>query len=482
MLSIFTAVLFSVQCFASDYASELEKNHEIEITPAECKNVESKLGQVLYATVNLKSKSSDYPKAEIENEAYFDLVKDLNLGGVLPHYYQGVTETEDSDLQIIDWNKRLKGTAANPLYVGVDYIRKCGLGYGEGILNVSPKKCKKEFYDLEAACHVAYGVNHALGPTIQKSKSEYSSNSKIVKNDAEALIKSFNDVGVATTLKHFPYTPDSYNLHLQSSDTKLSKEVVKEKLENFSNLAQSGSDFVMSTHLYNTSVDKNDMATFSKTWVSYLRDYAKFDGILMTDALFMISNYKENMIAMSLKFDGSQFKKKLDDQSVFALRALLAGHDMVFLDGNANATRKAFKELLYAACQDNLIAQELRSHILKSYDKNTKFKKAREKSLTQSASPNAKFLKLANNILSDRSSLNERCGEIKNALALFARSELEGNKKYKFPKESNQKCILNVDENAASDLINEVDKYMTDNDIHNEDPHYQVPSAPKEDQ
>ncbi len=69
-------------CFGSDFTSELKKKSLIKIPLDECKEMESKIGQLLYASITLKVGAS----AKNDNDYYLEAVKDLNLGGVLPHY------------------------------------------------------------------------------------------------------------------------------------------------------------------------------------------------------------------------------------------------------------------------------------------------------------------------------------------------------------------------------------------------------------
>ncbi len=470
---IFFTVLNSNNLFSSDYTSKLAKSGLVKIEVNQCKDYESKIGQLLYATVYFGDETGkaiygptehyNMETEKVENKKYIDMVKDLNLGGVLPHYSLSYKlELEKLVFkEMFDLNQKLKDTASFPLFVGVDYIRSCGLGFGNGVLYKAPQECKRQYFKLQAACHAQFGINHALGPTIEHSeRNSYSLNLDQLQKDATSLIDEFNQAGIVTSLKHYPYTPDDYNLHRQSSDTKLSKDLVERKLKNFSVLSDKA-DFAMSTHLYNSSVDPSDMATFSKKWVSYLRDYAGFTGILMTDALFMITRYKENMIAMSMKLDQSKWRKKIDDETVFAIRAILAGHDMVFLDGNYIKTKKTFEELLYVACSDTKYSQEFRNRINQSYKKITKYKKANALALNQKHILNADFLAKADAAINraDHLIFPDMCTKIDEALALLQPSNYTALKKYNFTAETNCKECSEIKVDTTSTQMNQfIDK------------------------
>lgn len=404
-----------LQVFASDYTSQLAKEGALKITQKECKGVEDKLGQLLYATVYIDDEKS---KAA-SNEAYFNIIKDLNLGAILPHYsYSG--NAKSNGRSIYEWNQKMKTLSSTPPIIGVDYvIDACGLGYGKGILeDASLSECREDIYKFQAACHAYFGVSQAIGPTVERSSYKgnhpYMLNSPQVVKDAKELVNEFDKVGVSTTMKHFPYTPEDYNLHKQSKDTKLSKQQVTEKLLPFKEMSKKV-DFAMSTHLYNSSIDPEDMATFSKKWISLLRNEVKFDGILVTDALFMISEYQDTMKSMSRKWNHALWKKKLGDQSIFAVRALLAGHNMVFLDGTAQDTRTIFKNLLYVACEDNQISKDLRKHIADSHKKIIAYKTKHAADLKKVVPYNPEFIQAL--FKNEERALG--CEDIKEAMAFL---------------------------------------------------------------
>lgn len=360
------------------YTQGLIRSDNIKIERKECQKVEEEIGQLLYVNVD---GFKTYPDAI--NPAYVQMVKELNIGGVLPKF------GNNKDLSAITKATRaLQRSTDLPLLIGIDRdhisseksgLISYGLGYGVGELgnidSYSPQ-CAKRIAELQAFLHRATGLNQALGPTIEKKGTDFLGKSA---NEVSIYSKPFfdalNEFGVAPTMKHFPYTPDNYNLHTKSEDTKIPKETVLEMLEIFKKSA-SQSPFAMTTHLFNSNIDPKEMATFSETWIGILRKQIGFQGLLITDGLFMIDNYETLKSELISKWPQQGKRKITDNHSIFAARAILAGHDMVFLEGNASQTKRVFRDLHYFACQDTPIGKKLRERIFESHQRIKTFKEA----------------------------------------------------------------------------------------------------------
>lgn len=365
---------------ATPYTDALMKDHGIQSSVEDCAKVEKHLGQLFYVNVDGFG-SSRVPGDDAISPGYVQMVKDLQIGGVLPHF--GTSTIKKMNSAAVNLQK----ASDHPLMMGVDYLSishppstssHVGLGFHGGFMSdygEATMSCKKELASLSAFAQKAAGINQALGPTIENTKQWKNMDSppEVVAKSAKIVIDAYNHYGMATTMKHFPYTPDDYNLHNKSEDTKMSADEVTRKLKNFK-LVSDKTDFAMSTHLYNSNVDPDDMATFSKKWVSKLRKEVGFKGILMTDALFMFDNYPDTVKQMTERWDQQEKTKVKDIHSIFAARAILAGHDMVFLEGNAESTYKVFKDLHKLACQNNSIGQELRKRVEESYKRIVAYK------------------------------------------------------------------------------------------------------------
>lgn len=409
---LLTARVFNILIFYFSYnlawsrdasTLKLQRESKLGISFDSCKSIENKIGQLFY--INVDGFGKNTPSTNAISPAYISLVKDLQIGGVLPH-----TDSYNPDSIRRDF-KKLQLATEQPLLIGVDYLAlsgleknlalkgktqnaaqadeggaSFGLGYGAGFLGTyggNSKECLKRIAYLDAFLHKAVGLNQALGPTIERDKEAPVLNQEAnrvapIVND---VIEQFNEMGVATTAKHFPYTPDTYNLHKKSKDTSLPREEVLKRLEVFK-LLSNKTGFVMSTHLMNSNIDPKDVATFSETWISLLRKHVGSDSILMTDGLFMFDDYDQGTKSVALKWPHDQIKVR-NNHTIFAARSILAGHDMVLLEGTASETRQVFDELLAVACQDKPLSRKLRERIDESYTRITNWKSRNQGQLTE---------------------------------------------------------------------------------------------------
>jgi len=381
------------------YTSELQKAGKLGINADECSGIEAKLGQLLYANVD----NFGTPGKDALDPAYIKMVEDLQLGGVLPK-----TRLTDQS-KIAEVHKKLQEVSRQPLMIGVDKMiletSEFGLGYGSGLLNqkapnISDACLKREVF-LDAFLHRVSGVNHALGPTVERAEDGkfLSRDISEVAPKARDLIEIFHKGGIATTNKHYPYTPTTYNLHDKTVDDKISKAAVNRKLEPFRELA-SESDFLMTTHVLNSNIDKENVVTFSPEWIRILREEVKYDGLIMTDGIFMFNQYPESIKKMAAKWPQDQVPLA-SEHAIFAARAILAGHDMVIVESIAADTYKIFKELLYLACQNKPIGDKFRARVNESHKRIVAYKKKHNKELRFSDPVPADLYEEANEIYID---------------------------------------------------------------------------------
>lgn len=346
-----------------------------KVSETECNEMKSKVGQLFY--INVDGFGSNFTI----HPAYEKLVKKIQPGGVLPHY-------NSKDITAISTaSAKLQAQSDLPLMIGIDYQSvngtEMGLGWGTGLadkLGDVDKACFKKVGEIEAALHKYAGINNPLGPTVEYNLKSgdngfAAKDLQYKKERLQALMGAFKDAGLETTLKHFPYTPADYNLHKKSEDTKIpQKEVDEVYMPIYKELAgQSG--MLMTTHLYNSEVDPANMATFSKIWMNKLRNEVGFKGLAMTDALFMINSYPETMKQMRRDWP-KHLQKDFDrDLSRFAIKSILAGHDMVFLETPAKETEEVYNDLTRFACTDDDMAKDFRTRVRESYKRITAYKK-----------------------------------------------------------------------------------------------------------
>ena len=359
-----------------DYAATIIKEGKT-VSHQECSEMESKIGQLLYITVDgFGSNFTVHPD-------YFKLVKRIQPGGVLPHYNSGKLE------EIKKANAELQSNSALPLMIGIDYQNigktRIGLGYGAGIagdIGEQPPECYARISRIDAALHRYAGINHPLGPTIENA-SQWGGiltkdlNYKIPR--LQAITKSFHELGLETTLKHYPYTPENFNLHQESRDTNIPMQEVNEKYLPVFREMSNDAGFVMTTHLFNSQVDPDNMATFSPLWIKKLREEIGFNGIVMTDALFMIESYADTMKQMARDWPFQDSPEMNNDNTIFAVKAILAGHDMIFLATAATETEKQWKNLVKFSCGNNTAAARFRERVRESEARISRYKKANDR-------------------------------------------------------------------------------------------------------
>lgn len=396
-LALVLASFLGLQVFAASSSSKTSIAAP-NVSP-ECSKVHDELGQLFYIGV-YGYKGHNAAGLAIQQE-YVDLVRELNIGAVLPH-------VDSDDPQAVARSSHAlqaaaqAGTSHLPAILGVDYDSlktqnhkaNFGLGYGSGLIGKFggslSNQCFSDLIFLDAYLHKAMGLNQSLGPTIERNPHGgfLSQDASKVMPLGNSVFDTFHQMGLGVTAKHFPYTPSDYNLHNRSEDTHVSESDVTKLLESFRESAPTA-DFVMSTHLMNSKIDPKDMVTFSDKWIKILRDQVGFQGLLVTDGLFMIDRYSGSVVSMASNWNGPQFN---NTKSIFAARALLAGHDMVFLEGDAASTREVFHDLQGLACGTSEVGLKLRSRIFESFKRVEAYKKKHLKSLTQNVAPDAHLI------------------------------------------------------------------------------------------
>jgi beta-glucosidase-like glycosyl hydrolase len=199
---------------------------------------------------------------------------------------------------------------------------------------------------------------------------------------AALALAALRRYGLLPVLKHYPFLPASANLHRQSPDTKVAPRVVEKRVAVFRQLADEA-DILMTTHLFDTNVDRT-LVTFSRVWTSLLRRQTGFEGLLMSDGLLMLRNYADRAPLAGGPPAGEV--EGLDQAAVWALRAILAGHDLLIVEGSAAQTVKAFEGVLAVACRDTPMGNEVRARVLESARRIERFKLDRRAALTRTLS------------------------------------------------------------------------------------------------
>ncbi|MCX7038006.1 MAG: hypothetical protein NT005_02565 [Spirochaetes bacterium] len=148
----------------------------------------------------------------------------------------------------------------------------------------------------------------------------------------------------------------------ESPDARVALRDVEKRTGIFRALAGE-SGILMTTHLRDSLVDSR-IVTFSPRWIDILRRQTVFKGLLMTDGLLMLSNYLAP-----------------NDPASWALSAVLAGHDLLIVEGSAATTYRVFEGLLRVACGKTETGKLLRERIESAAARIARFKKQNEKLL-----------------------------------------------------------------------------------------------------
>lgn len=162
------------------------------------------------------------------------------------------------------------------------------------------------YYSRQLAEEMAQaGVNVNLAPVVDVLNVKcpalgaiqrcYSEDAETIVRHAGWFIDESRKQGVACTLKHFPghgnATSDSHYGFVDVTATWTPQE-----LEPFRRLIKQGkAPFIMTAHTFNSNIDPDYPATLSrKTLTDILRKQLHYDGVIMTDDLYMeaiLNNY-----------------------------------------------------------------------------------------------------------------------------------------------------------------------------------------------
>jgi hypothetical protein len=337
------------------------------IPAAQARSIESKLGQLMIVNVDGFGATGSLGL----EPGFTELVSELQVGGVIPHF-----GTADY-LSIRRTDRGLAALTELPLLLCCDIVKlraysaaaSFGDGYVGGFLG-KYKGLSDASFDtlarLNAFVFAAIGSNVALGPTVDAS----TANAQTAER-ARTVTARLREFAVAPVLKHFPYLPVGANLHRESPDTALPLAEAEKRFAIFEEVG-GDADIVMTTHLYDSLVDRS-LVTFSATWNAVLRKETGFTGLLMSDGLLMLRRYRDRTA-----FAGGPAGPDvagLDETAVWALRAILAGHDFVIVEGSPAQARRVYNGLLMAACRATPLGERLRARIEESYGRIAEWKK-----------------------------------------------------------------------------------------------------------
>jgi len=386
----------SPQAYAAPgFVDSLAGRGRLGIPLDQARQLEARLGQLLVINVDGFGSSGTLALAP----GFAGLVERLQVGGVIPHY--GSTDYA----KIVRTNRALAELTRLPLLICSDIVRlkapaaaapggagggasvqgqapavaSFGDGYEGGFLGRYrdlPDRELRTLARLNAFVFRALGMNVALGPTVDASTAE----PRVVER-ARLVLDEMKRFGLAPVLKHYPTLPAGANLHRESPDTRIPAAEMAERAAAFRALAP-GAGIMMTTHFLDSVVDPG-IVTFSSAWNAILRAQTGFRGLLMTDGLLMLKNYADRTAISGSLSGGSSMglgardAAGVDQAAVWAARAILAGHDMVIVEGSAAQTTRAFEGLLTLACAGTVTGDRLAARITESWKRISDWKEAR---------------------------------------------------------------------------------------------------------
>ncbi len=241
-------------------------------------------------------------------------IRERNLGGVLLYDKDLPTHSDVRNIvspaQLKALVAGLQGEAAAPLIVAVDeeggLVARLDERHGFpatysaaqlGARNDSAftrQQGAKLATTLRAAgitVNLAPVVDLNVNPTnpiIGALDRSFGADPALVTSQAEAFITGHHDMGVLTTLKHFPgHGSSTGDTHLGVVDVTDTWKPIE--LEPFANLIGDGTaDAVLTAHVFNRDLDPDHPATLSKTIITgMLREQIGWDGLVFSDDMQM---------------------------------------------------------------------------------------------------------------------------------------------------------------------------------------------------
>ncbi len=198
----------------------------------------------------------------------------------------------------------------------------------------------------------AMGINLVQAPIVDvityegrktMKSASFGGDVELVSRHALAMMKGYQDAGIASMGKHFPgYGSVATDAHKGISEIHKSfEDLDSTDIEPMKVLINHGLNGIMTGHVLTHCLDEEYPATMSKKIITdYLRNQLGYDGIVETDAIRMPA-----------------IQKRYGTKAA-AVKAIQAGCDLVLLRGNYDHFKEGY-EALYEAVTAGEISMEL---------------------------------------------------------------------------------------------------------------------------
>ncbi len=253
----------------------------------------------------------------LEVSANDQIVKDIKLGkiGGVVLYDRDVALQSDirniqSPQQLSTLTSSLQRFATMPLFIAIDQEGgrvnrlKEKFGFPATVSNkylgdLNNADSTRFYADKTANTLKSVGINLNLSPVVDVDVNpnspaigaigrSFSSNPRIVSDNAAIVINSHHKQNILTSLKHFPGHGSAANdSHHGFTDVTSTWQQIE--LEPYRNLINSGyKDFIMTAHIFNANLDPEYPATLSKNIMTgILREQLNYKGVIISDDMGM---------------------------------------------------------------------------------------------------------------------------------------------------------------------------------------------------
>lgn len=305
------------------------EGEDLQANPNLISSLNNNLGGIIFFTQNIKT-----------TEQFKRLIKDIKKESKTPPF-----------LSIDQEGGRVERTES--LFGGKKYLSaKFAAGKGENYLKEQTEQISRELKD--------FGINLNFAPVLDVNTNPnnpiigeraFSSDTDEVIKCGKIVVETYLKKGIIPCVKHFPGHGDaSLDSHIALPKIDLSlEELEKYHIRPFKEVS---SPILMVAHLHCTAFEKEEIPTsLSKNTILYIRENLNYNGLIITDDMFMGGVLNINSVDACSK-------------------AIKAGVNILLYRNSENQTVKIVENLAELAGQD----EELRNNIEISYEKIMQFK------------------------------------------------------------------------------------------------------------
>ncbi len=291
-----------------------------------------------------------------------DLYLSMKPGGFIMF---GIDFAEKTKEQVIDEINYYQGNSDIPMIIGVDEEGGTVARVSSNpLLSEERFKSPQELYAIggleeikrdakqKSMLLLDLGINLNLAPVADISVDEadfiyqraFGKPAYETAEYVKTVVEAMNNIGISSTLKHFPGYGNNVDTHTGSAyDTRPVEHFVNSDFIPFEAGIDTGAESILVSHNVVEAIDKNLPASLSKNVINFLRDDLEFTGIIMTDDLSMKAI--------------TELQTELPPE----VMAILAGNDMLIVTDFENS----FKTLINAVKVGGISQERIDESVLR---------------------------------------------------------------------------------------------------------------------